>query len=587
MTTTDSRDEQAKAIFEQFLALEEDRRAPPWFALLAVHPHLASTLEDLRIGHQLLLRAVAANRRRQRQRRLAAAAAVAMAAAAAFLLCVVVPRHSPSTPSPDDPTNPSATSAATPREQPADAPTIADATPTARPAALQPDGMVGSLGYFVAPANTAPPTSRILASAAATRRAVADTLGEPPAGAPTDPDQADADVELEPGLVLLADAALLNNPSAAFQTTAYSRRLLEDLQATNRLKLSVVDLDAGGQPADGLPVYARKVDLTTSTIGPPRYLGTTPLEAAIGIGDFRITIVDRTGSRYSELQVLSAPRTAIPAQLAFLRTLAADDPGSPMVRFGVAVGDNGATTDRSRTPDAAFLLDRYETSIGQYRAFLTDIRQHADRWAGADADALLQLVQPAYLDRILADPEPANAAIEDRAVYGLKWNAAVLFANWQGKRLPTWDEWEWAACGPEGRIYPWGDRFEEGRIAGTKVDGTLPHPRSGPVRAYPDGATPDGVHRLADGVQEWLADVWRAGGSDTGGIPSFRLCLGDPASLYRLAGSHSAFGRPLTAGNAKSRGNIAGYLPGGNFSLVGVRCARSDPDAIRRVFHDR
>jgi len=113
---------------------------------------------------------------------------------------------------------------------------------------------------------------------------------------------------------------------------------------------------------------------------------------------------------------------------------------------------------------------------------------------------------------------------DDQPVVGVTWFAAVAYCHWltemknanspdaSGKneklmfRLPTEQEWEWAAGGGK-RYYPWGsekDKPDETRANyGQKVGHTTP------VSAYPAGATPEGLMDMAGNVWEWIENLYR------------------------------------------------------------------------------
>lgn len=104
-----------------------------------------------------------------------------------------------------------------------------------------------------------------------------------------------------------------------------------------------------------------------------------------------------------------------------------------------------------------------------------------------------------------------------RPVRGVSWAAATEFCRWAGLHLPTESEWERAARGPKGRLFPWGDDWDPQRAvwAGLNREApTQPAGRGGPAPDRPvevddprflAGATPEGLMHMAGNVSEWVA----------------------------------------------------------------------------------
>lgn len=246
-----------------------------------------------------------------------------------------------------------------------------------------------------------------------------------------------------------------------------------------------------------------------------------------------------------------SPMVTVPAGWFVMGTNRKDD--DP---FGFATQYDDTEFPARRIWLDTFAIDQYEVSLGEFLAFLDQ--------AGLPVSAELQkliwhLISVHYIpDQVLA-PWPA--------LY-VTWQEAVAFCQAQGKRLPTEAEWEKAARGTDGRIFPWGDTPPTDAIAVFGAYHVHEIPLVAAVDSYPEGRSPYQVHHLAGNVAEWVND-WL--GADYYPIMPERNPHGPKSGRYKSVRGGSWKSRPRML-RAATRG---GAFPEQREATIGFRCAMS------------
>jgi serine/threonine-protein kinase len=188
---------------------------------------------------------------------------------------------------------------------------------------------------------------------------------------------------------------------------------------------------------------------------------------------------------------------------------------------------------------APFYLDATEVTNEQYQQFIDATRRQAPiHWKNGrypDGEAT-------------------------RPVVNVSWDDANAYAKWAGKRLPTEEEWEYAARGTDGRLYPYGNEWRP-QYSNAAEDN---YGAARPVRSYPDGRSPFGIYDMAGNVLEWTASDFKL-------YPGSKLPANDPnAGRKVLRGG--AFNAPAKYQTATDR---FFYPPSTKADFIGFRCAKN------------
>ncbi len=162
----------------------------------------------------------------------------------------------------------------------------------------------------------------------------------------------------------------------------------------------------------------------------------------------------------------------------------------------------------------AYYIDRFEVTNERYAKFVAATKHRQPRFK--------------QFPQLNAPRQP---------VVGIGWADAQAFCQWSGKRLPREEEWEKAARGTDGRIWPWGNQPDSQAYNGKDVGYFSPVP----VGTYPKSDSPYGVADMAGNVWEMTSGEWQSGKKCMRG-GSYLNPVGDVRVTVRWAASDEVNG---------------------------------------------
>ncbi|HEY4014453.1 MAG TPA: bifunctional serine/threonine-protein kinase/formylglycine-generating enzyme family protein [Polyangiaceae bacterium] len=182
---------------------------------------------------------------------------------------------------------------------------------------------------------------------------------------------------------------------------------------------------------------------------------------------------------------------------------------------------------------APYCVDKFEATVGDYKA-CSDAGRCKRAGTTNDWPTIADKERKAF-DPLCNARDPVNRG--RHPINCVDWEMSDKFCKEQGKRLPTEAEWEFAARGPDGRKYPWGDDDpgasrlnacgKECMLWGAKngieekamYDNDDGFANTAPVGSFPKGASRYGVEDVVGNVWEWVADWYSAYGKEEQNAP--------------------------------------------------------------------
>jgi formylglycine-generating enzyme required for sulfatase activity len=272
---------------------------------------------------------------------------------------------------------------------------------------------------------------------------------------------------------------VLNEPKPASATGRVETQTALSQPAGVSLPLQTVTLPVPTPSAEAAPpVPDKPVDL----VPPPKpvksrrnlYIAIAAVLAAALIVAWAIKLLKPPVDRNQELQTANAKGTAKGTNLSLPRTL----PSASGELVLVEGGEAKLGKDRQPVNVPSFYIDRTEVTNQLYLEFCKATQR--------------------------TPPPGAGQQPSDYPVVNVTFADAQAFCDLAGQRLPSAHEWEKAARGTDGRIYPWGDTLEYSRANIPKDKAAAEKAALAPATAFKSGASFYGALNMLGNAWEWV-----------------------------------------------------------------------------------
>jgi formylglycine-generating enzyme required for sulfatase activity len=227
-----------------------------------------------------------------------------------------------------------------------------------------------------------------------------------------------------------------------------------------------------------------------------------------------------------------------------------DDPYGPWTQF------DDTELPQQRVWLDEFAIGRDEVSLGEYLSHLAQNNLHPP-------EELQKLIWHVITVHSVSD----QTLTRWPALY-VTWHDAVGFCVSQGKRLPTEAEWEKAARGTKGLLFPWGNSSPDHAHAMFGQHHVHEIPILAAVDSHDAGRSPYGLHHMAGNVAEWVQDWF---GLDYYAYMPGKNPIGPSSGRYKGVRGGSWKSKSIMLRTATR----SGFSPDQRSATIGFRCAQS------------